>query len=85
MAPPSPLPPLVGVLTAAYTPTGAGGAEFECGLPASAAAAPNCRGHGDRDACDRPAVCRVPGRMPELSLLRPAARRVPRAAHPRGG
>jgi len=59
MAPPSPLPPLAGVRTATDAPAADGGAEFDGGLPAAAAAAPNCRGRGDRDGCDgRPtAVC----------------------------
>jgi len=59
MAPPSPLPPLAGVRTAADAPAGGGGAEFDGGLPAAAAAAPNGRGRGDRDGCGgRPAaVC----------------------------
>jgi len=59
MAPPWPVPPLAGVRTAADAPTGDGGAEFDGGLPAAAAAPPNCRGGGDRNGCDgRPAaVC----------------------------
>jgi len=59
MAPPSPLPPLAGVRTAADAPARDGGADFDGGLPVAAAAAPNCRGRGDRDGCDgRPAaVC----------------------------
>jgi len=63
MAPPSPLPPLAGVRTTADAPAGDGGAEFDGGLPAAAAAAPICRGRGDRDGCDgRPAaVCRSGG------------------------
>jgi len=57
MAPPSPLPPLAGVSTAAEAPAVDGGAELDGGLPAAAAAAPNCRGRGDRDGCDgRPAA-----------------------------
>jgi len=51
-APPSPLPPLAGVRTAADAPAGDGGAEFDGGLPAAAAPPPNCRGRGDRDGCD---------------------------------
>jgi len=59
MAPPSPLPPLADVRTAADAPAGDGGAEFDGGLLAAAAPPPNCRGRGDRDGCDgRPAaVC----------------------------
>jgi len=57
MARSSPLPPLAGVRTAADAPAADGGAEFDVGLPAAAAAAPNCRGRGDRDGCDsRPAA-----------------------------
>jgi len=52
MAPPSPLPSLAGVRTAADAPAGDDGPEFDGGLPAAAAAAPNCRGRGDRDGCD---------------------------------
>jgi len=59
MAPPSPLPPLAGLRTAADAPAGDGGAEFDGGLPAAASAAANCRARGDRDGWDgRPAaVC----------------------------
>ncbi|OSX70701.1 hypothetical protein BU14_0686s0005 [Porphyra umbilicalis] len=41
-----------GVRTAADAPAADGGAEFDGGLPAAAAAAPNCRGRGDRDGED---------------------------------
>jgi len=40
------------VRTAADAPAGDGGAELDGGLPAAAAAAPDCRGRGDRDECD---------------------------------
>jgi len=63
MAPPSPLPPLAGVRTTTDAPAADGGAEFDGGLTAAAAAAPNRRGRGDRDGCDgRPAaVCTSEG------------------------
>jgi len=55
--PSPPPPPLAGVRNAADAPAGDGGADFDGGLPAAAAAAPNCRGRGDRDGCEgRPAA-----------------------------
>jgi len=82
MAPPSPLPPLAGVRTDSDALAGDACAAFDGGLPAAVATAPNCRGRGHRDGCHRPAVRRVPGRMPDISFFRPAARGVPRAARP---
>ena len=52
MASPSSLLPLARERAAADVPAGDGGAEFDGGLPAVAAAAPNCRGRGDRDGCE---------------------------------
>jgi len=52
MSPPSPLPPLAGVRTAADAPAGDGGAALGSGPPVAVAAVPNGRGRGDRDGCD---------------------------------